>query len=169
MHPDGASRESGCPVRPWAHVAVVSGILSVVLAASVACGASSPTQPAEVLVKVSEDRVGLTKHIAVPEPLRSVRWAAHALGAPGTGPTDLELVAVFDVDDDEWPAVEAIVGADPAATELAVPAALAEGTDLPTGPLAGRAISCAPFENHRWRCVGGVRTDEGLVVWMTSR
>ena len=120
-------------------------------------------------MKVSEDRVGLTRHIAVPEPLRSVRWAAHAMSAPGRGPSDLELVAVFDVDDDEWPAVEAVVGADTARAELSVPATLAEGTDLPTGPLVGRAIACAPFENHRWRCVGGVRTDDGLVVWMASR
>ena len=121
-------------------------------------------------MKISDEIHGLRKHIQVPEELEQVRWAARPRGSVGLGPTDLELLALFPLDDEGLASLLGSLG--PAGPEgpLGVPAELLEAVGLPGSPSpTGASLSYSAFENIRWTCVGARQVDGGVLVYLTSR
>ena len=124
--------------------------------------------PQENAMKVSRDLDGLSKHITVPAGIGSAHWAARARGTPGLGPTDLELVALFPLSDGQWVDLGGTLGPEGAPATLGAPEALTDALDL-DGPVTGLALPCSPYTNIRWSCARALRTDAGVVVYLTSR
>lgn len=148
---------------------MMSRITTILMVIVLACSAGRITPNQEASVKVSDDGASLARHISVPATLNDVRWAAQTRGESGLGPTDLELVAWFPVVESDWPGVEQALGppGEPAKLVLPAPLTLALGIGDPVQE--GLGLNGAAFENSQWRCVGALRQNGGVLVFLVSR
>lgn len=135
---------------------------ALVFGLALACGGTTPE------ITVSDDVTRLRRHIQVPEGLEAVRWAARPRGVVGMGPTDLELLAFFPLDEDEWDAVASTLGPAVAPRTLYASDALMRALGF-AGAIDGLGVTCAPFEAGPWRCVDGVRREDGVFVVLVTQ
>ena len=120
-------------------------------------------------MKISDDINSLRTHIAVPAGLTRARWAARPQGTVGLGPTDLELVALFPIDESAWDGLSAKLGPAGAPVISQAPADLLSAVGLEGGVPQGATLPCKPYENIRWTCAEALKTDHGVLTWLTSR
>ncbi|MFH1467037.1 MAG: hypothetical protein ABIO70_21825 [Pseudomonadota bacterium] len=131
----------------------------------------APPAP-EPAVEVRTDLDALRTHIPVPDGVTAARWAGRPRGAIGLGPTDLELLAYFPLDEEAWgrlapslgdPGEQGSFQADPTLL-VVIPAAERDDTGV-----KGRRYPATAFENIRWSATWAVRTEGGLAVHLFSR
>jgi hypothetical protein len=114
----------------------------------------APVAQKEKRMQISTDIDRLGKHIELPAGLQTVRWLAAPRGSVGLGPTDLVLLARFELTPQQWAALQPKMASLPNKT-LVVPE--------PVRSLVGRAelqgdlFQPTPFETIRWR--------DGQAVW----
>lgn len=118
-------------------------------------------------VKVTTELAPLKAQIPVPEGVQLVRWGARPKGAPGLGPTDLELMAWFAVTDPDT--LHAALGEALGPYEVAGPVALLSAVVPGSERVAGTRYPASAFENIRWTGGAVVEHPDGLLVHLHSR
>jgi hypothetical protein len=111
----------------------------------------------------------------VPDGVAEVRWAGRAKGRGGApGPTDLEVVAWFSVDDAAWDAFAASLGpkvsADGASTDGGlVDRVVPADVGAANGHIPGDRYQAGALARSGWTATWLVRAEGGFVVDLHSR
>jgi hypothetical protein len=148
---------------------------------ALACGALLPDldeqpEPLEKTVQVHTDLDILGKYITTPHGLSSVRFAAKPRGRSSSvpGPTDLELLAWWPLDEAGWQQLEPLLGpagevgtfrASPELTTAVLPPDVA----AEPGSIEGTLYAATAFENIFWSGHWAVRAPGGLALHMYNR